>query len=345
MGPSAERDVVFGKRKRAMDKISVILAAYRGEKFIGEQLESLRLQTRLPDELLIGDDSGTDDATARAVQDWIRSRKPLFEVCYFRNTPPLGVNGNFRSLGEKASGDIVFFCDQDDYWLPEKIARLAAVLENRPEAEAVCGFSFLTDGALVSLENQDGSEMAAVRKTPPEKLFRAFLRNTVVGNGHNIAIRKRFLDRLPVWDGLFLYDAWLLRSCAAAEKLLFLPERLTLHRVHGANLTIGPRGNTGGRLHPRLRELLCSPPPVDEFQHLLAQWELFRKNFRSSPLAPEVPAHNSKLLDECIAYYRIRIDCRRRPLPARLFIPPELFKGYFRFGNRFRSIVRDLAGL
>lgn len=328
-----------------MDRISVILAAYRGEKFIGEQLESLRLQTRLPDELLIGDDSGTDDATARAVQSWIRARKPPFEVRFFRNTPPLGVNGNFRSLGERASGDIVLFCDQDDYWLPEKIARLAAVLEHHPEAEAVCGFSFLTDGALVSFGNQDGSEMEAVRKMSPGKLFRAFLRNTVVGNGHNIAIRKRSLVRLPAWDGLFLYDAWLLRSCAAAEKLLFLPERLTLHRVHGANLTIGSRGNTGGKLHPRLQELLHSPPPVDEFQHLLAQWELFRKNLRASPLAAEIPAHNFRLLDECVSYYRIRIDYRRRSLPGRVFIPPELFRGYFRFGNRFRSIARDLTGL
>lgn len=328
-----------------MNKVSVILAACRGEKYIGEQLESLRLQTRPPDELLIGDDSGPNDATFQAVRHWLRTCEPPFEVRIFRNTPPLGVNGNFRSLGEKASGDIVFFCDQDDYWLPEKIARLAALLESRPEAEAVCGFSFLAGGDLKPLEDQDDSEMRAVRKMSPDKLFRAFLRNTVVGNGHNIAIRKKVLDRLPAWDGLFLYDAWLLRSCAAAEKLLFLPERLTLHRIHEANMTIGQQGNTGGRLRPRLRELLRAQPSVDEFQHLLGQWELFRKNLRGSPLNEETPAHNARLLDECISYLQIRITHRRRSLPARLWIPPALFKGYFRFGNRFRSIVRDLAGL
>ncbi len=37
-------------------KISIALCTYNGEKFLTEQLESFLAQTRLPDELVVGDD-------------------------------------------------------------------------------------------------------------------------------------------------------------------------------------------------------------------------------------------------------------------------------------------------
>lgn len=41
-------------------KLSVVLSIYNGEKYIIEQLDSLRQQTRLPDEVLMYDDGSTD---------------------------------------------------------------------------------------------------------------------------------------------------------------------------------------------------------------------------------------------------------------------------------------------
>ena len=106
-------------------KISVIIAAYKGEKFIKEQLLSLCRQTRLPDTVLIGDDSGDDQGTFEAVQEFRREQIPPFELKFFHNQNPSGVNSNFRNLAEKAEDDIIFFCDQDDSWLPEKIEKIA----------------------------------------------------------------------------------------------------------------------------------------------------------------------------------------------------------------------------
>ena len=48
-------------------KISVVIAAYNGEKYIAEQLKSLLAQTRQPDEIIICDDS-ENDLTFQAVQ-------------------------------------------------------------------------------------------------------------------------------------------------------------------------------------------------------------------------------------------------------------------------------------
>ncbi|MDD7752152.1 MAG: glycosyltransferase, partial [bacterium] len=88
-----------------MNKISIVIAAYHGEKYIGEQLKSLFKQTRIPDEILIGDDS-SDDKTFLAVEA-VRSHY-TGELKYFRNTPRLGVVQNFVHLAKAATGDFIF---------------------------------------------------------------------------------------------------------------------------------------------------------------------------------------------------------------------------------------------
>ena len=58
-------------------KTSIAMATYNGEKYLGEQLESFLLQTRLPDELIICDDMSTDgtidilgDSLANLLSGW-----------------------------------------------------------------------------------------------------------------------------------------------------------------------------------------------------------------------------------------------------------------------------------
>ena len=43
-------------------RISVAMCTYNGARFLPEQLESITMQTRLPDELVICDDQSTDES-------------------------------------------------------------------------------------------------------------------------------------------------------------------------------------------------------------------------------------------------------------------------------------------
>ena len=106
-----------------MRKVSVVLAAYRGEKYIADQLRSLFVQTYSPDEILIGDDS-PDDATETVVREMLHRAPPHCRVDYCRNREQLGVDRNFEALTRKASGDLIFICDQDDIWSKRKIERM-----------------------------------------------------------------------------------------------------------------------------------------------------------------------------------------------------------------------------
>lgn len=73
--------------------ISVALCTYNGEQFLSEQLESLKCQTKLPDELIVCDD-GSTDSTVALVEKF--SQNAPFKVRVFINQQTLGVTKNFE---------------------------------------------------------------------------------------------------------------------------------------------------------------------------------------------------------------------------------------------------------
>lgn len=117
-------------------KTSVVLSAYNGEKFILEQLESIRIQTVPVDEVIILDDCSTDN-TAKICQDFITQHNLShwhFEV----NTQNKGFVQNFYAGFQKATGEIIFICDQDDIWRPNKVERTKYFFTNHPDALSIC---------------------------------------------------------------------------------------------------------------------------------------------------------------------------------------------------------------
>ena len=89
-----------------MKKISIALAAYRGEKFIAEQIESLVRQTTPPDEIIICDDS-PDMKTFEQIEKFINACK---SIKYIHNNEQLGVCRNFEKAINNCSGEYIFFC-------------------------------------------------------------------------------------------------------------------------------------------------------------------------------------------------------------------------------------------
>ena len=223
--------------------VSVVIAAYCGEKFIGEQIASLLTQTLPPDEIVITDDS-PDERTMAAVANWLSDPR----VRYFHNEKQLGVNGNFEKALSLAGGDIIFFCDQDDVWLPEKIAEMVAALENSPDADGVFCNSTVVNSSLepsgYSLWQMRGFTGKMQKKFASGSQAELFLKR-VTCSTHNIAIRRRILDRVlpfPVLDPFFA-DTFLGLLLAAENKWVMLDRELTCYRVHGGNLSVPKLAN------------------------------------------------------------------------------------------------------
>ncbi len=98
--------------------ISVLLTSYNGEKYITPLLDSLRLQSRKADRLLIIDDRSTDK-TKEKVEKYIENYS-LSDWTFTVNEKNLGWIRNFwfgiRALSRDSRGDdnLIFICDQDD---------------------------------------------------------------------------------------------------------------------------------------------------------------------------------------------------------------------------------------
>ena len=124
-----------------MPKVSIIIPAYNGERFIGETLESLLGQTYHDFEIIAVDD-GSTDATVDIIKSFIdidsrrmfiqplagrNDRKCDSRVKYFHkeNSGNQAIPRNFGI--KRAKGEYIAFCDQDDLWYPEKLERQMAV--------------------------------------------------------------------------------------------------------------------------------------------------------------------------------------------------------------------------
>ena len=70
-----------------MKRVSIALAAYNGQRYIREQLDSFAAQTRLPDQLIVCDD-GSNDRTVVIAEEFAAGAP--FPVTLTRNPKRLG---------------------------------------------------------------------------------------------------------------------------------------------------------------------------------------------------------------------------------------------------------------
>lgn len=126
-------------------RVSVVTIFRDEERFLPEAIESVRAQTFQDWELLLVDDGSVDRsadmARAHAVDDPGRIRVLRHEGGAGRGT------GASRQLGlATARGELVAFLDADDVWLPERLERDVALLDQWSDAAMVYGPTVIWNG-------------------------------------------------------------------------------------------------------------------------------------------------------------------------------------------------------
>lgn len=130
---------------RSIPKISIAMATFNGEKYVRQQLESLAGQVFKPFELVICDD-GSTDKTLDIILDF--QKVSPFPVRLIRNEQTLGFSDNFLKCASLCDGDWISFCDQDDFWLPNKLRDVVSAIAERPEISLVLQSSHICDADL-----------------------------------------------------------------------------------------------------------------------------------------------------------------------------------------------------
>jgi len=221
-------------------RISVVLCTYNGAQFLQCQLDSLLTQTVLPDELIVSDD-GSSDETRQIVTQF--EKKAPFQVRWWTNDVRLGAAQNFGHAVTLASGDLIALCDQDDQWLPAKLAEADQRFRRDPRLEAVFSDGLVVDSKLESAGYTlwqhvgiSGSERARILRG---ECFEVLLKHVAV-TGATLTIRNSLLSRaLPIPPG-WMHDAWFALIAAASSNLTAIPSALIRYRQHDSN-EIGAR--------------------------------------------------------------------------------------------------------
>jgi Glycosyl transferase family 2 len=247
-------------------RVSVCMTSFNGERFVREQLESVLGQLREGDEVVLTDDASTDGTRAvveglrdpRIKAEWRQRNVGLFETLT-------------RSLS-RAEGDILFLCDQDDVWKPDKVEKILNVFREEPGVTLVLSDAEVIDGEgrhvldrYLHLPSGMGDGTA--------RALRSIVKNRYLGGA--IAVRRRSLEFcLPIPPSAPMHDMWIGILNDVYGRTYYLPEPLLAYRRHDRNTTAPRRGS------PR-QILLWRYRLVRELWRRMR--ELRRRGFRGDP--------------------------------------------------------------
>lgn len=322
--------------------VSVALCTHNGAQYLGEQIRSICTQTRAPQEIVLSDDASSDDcvAVARAAHSGCMANAPAhpIELRVLRNDPALRVTKNFERAALACRGDLIALCDQDDTWVPDRLARMVSQFERRPEL-----LLLHSDARLVDAQGKDLGEtlFGALEVQPVElarihlgRAFDVFLRRNLV-TGAATLLRRSLLDSAAPFPVEWLHDEWLGIVAAAIGQVEVMEEALIDYRQHGGN-QIGARRDT---FREKLHKALASRGDTHVRRAIKA--ELLMERLRA--LGPAVAPENLAKLGGKIEHQRFRAHLPPRRMARLLPVAREAMTGrYAKYGRGVRGVVRDL---
>jgi glycosyltransferase involved in cell wall biosynthesis len=223
----------------ASGSIDAIIPVRDGALYLRAAIDSALRQTLPPRRVIVVDDGSTDGSAEIA-------RRHTVEVL---ELPPRGPSAALNAGLAQSEAELVAFLDADDLWLPRKLELQGAVLDERPEVEAVYGHleEFLTPGV------EDQPRLAA-RPGPMPGMTKSTL-----------VIRRTSLDRVGGFDETYSaldFPPWYARAQAAGIVEHVLPDVVARRRIHGENMTLKRREQVRSDYLRMTREAIARRPAV-----------------------------------------------------------------------------------
>ena len=219
-------------------KTSVVMATYNGKDYLYEQLDSIRDQSRKADEVLFFDD-GSKDETVSMVENYIAENHLGGSWKMTVNEKNLGYADNFHNALMQAHGEYIFFCDQDDIWMKDKIEKTVSVMEKNPEIGLLC-----TDYEPFSSADNAPTVPAAIMKRMKrdgslEKLELNSRNIYIASLGCVMCVTAKFRDQAePYWRSGWAHDDYVWKMAQCADGCYVYHEALIRRRLHGHNVSM-----------------------------------------------------------------------------------------------------------
>lgn len=200
--------------------VSVVIATYNGENFLGRQIDSILSQTYSNIEIIIVDDKSTDN-TGYLIKNYA-AKHPTIQ--FFANEKKLGYSKSFEHGFLVAKGEFIAPCDQDNVWDIDKIRILVNEMGSH---EIVFSNAELIDanGEKLHKKLSDITQLQSF-----DNCLNYFFDITIPG--HTMLVKKELLLRCVPFPSIVSYSFWLgfVATCKGAIK--FYSKVLVLDRQY-----------------------------------------------------------------------------------------------------------------
>jgi len=216
-------------------QVQILLSTYNGEKYLREQFDSYYKQDCADQIRILVRDDGSSDGTREILEEYARQERVEVEF-----GDHLGANASYQWLIQHSNPECRYFAfsDQDDVWLPNKLALALDTLKQYSPKELLlfASRSQIVDEALRPI----GFSIEPARGI---SYYNAMVQNVLPGHTQvfNAALRDD-LARHGIL-GAHVVDWWVYLVASAKGRIAFSEECSVLHRQHGKN-TVGYRLGT-----------------------------------------------------------------------------------------------------
>lgn len=273
--------------------VSIIIPTYNRVFFLRKTLQSINNQTYQNYEVFVIDDGSTNNEAEEVCK--------LFPKVYYFKIENSGGPAKPRNTGiQKATGKYLAFVDDDDIWLPNKLAIQTAILEQNLDFG-------LTHGCCEIINEEGVLQNRIIGRPGTPEVKHGDVKMRMIGNWTVMTptsfVRKEIVDRV----GFFNEDMpsagedtefWV--RCSFETKFYYINEPLVHYRVHSNNISANKRKYLLLPLY--LKSVLnfnLSRNTVSKTQYLLLQDNLCKMQIKKAKYGFFITIKNLFLLDFC----------------------------------------------
>jgi glycosyltransferase involved in cell wall biosynthesis len=206
------------------------MATYQGELYVERQLRSILDELGPDDEVVVVDDCSMDRTVnvIEAIGD--------HRIKVFRNPVNRREVYSFGRAIELARGDVIFLADQDDIWVPGRVALMAARLRESGADLISTNFEWI-DASGQPLHVAFDGVSSATSARHLGNIVDIFIGKTNYF-GCAQAFRREFAQLVtPIPSYVESHDLWIALAANLIRSNLHIDEKTLLKRRHGTNTT------------------------------------------------------------------------------------------------------------
>lgn len=211
------------------DTLAVILVSYKQARFIREALDGIRLQTRVPDEVLIADDGSTDD-TQDVIRAYVKEHGLEDKWTLLLSPVNRGINANLQGAIDRSRASIIVPMAGDDVSLPNRCAVAEDTFRQHPHINIVTTNGFVID--------PDGHVLRPLDRKPGtvSDVSLAIRRGNPLISAVGQSWRRRLFDRFgPLPTDVPNEDDQISFWGLISGGVLCIPDRTFKYRIHDAS--------------------------------------------------------------------------------------------------------------